>query len=156
MAAALGVTMIVTASLTPTLRLTLLCLAGLAAAAVRCSFGAAQGWAVFAATALLSLLLAPEKAPALLYLLFGWYPTVKLRIEKTENAASRWAVKLTIFAIISAVIAWTAGKLAPDALTVPRWMLWPGTMALCLVYDVAVKEALLLYLRKIAGRIGNG
>lgn len=156
MAAALGTALLAIASVSPTLRLALLCTAGLCAAAARCRFGAGRGWAVFAVTAFASLLLCPSKAPALLYLFFGWYPLVKLRIESMDSASKRWAVKLTLFAALSAAAATLGERLTGFVLSIPGWMVWAEAMAICLVYDLAVKEALLLYLRKIAGRIGNG
>ena len=155
-AAALGTVLLIAASVLPTLRLALLCASGLCAVAANCRFGRGRGWAVFAVTAALALLVSPTKMPALFYALCGWYPLAKLRIERMESAVGRWAVKLALFAAFSAAAAALAEELTGNVISAPLWMLWAEAMAVCLVYDLAVKEAILLYLRKIAGRIVHG
>ena len=156
LASALGTVLLVVASVLPTLRLTLLCAAGLGAVAVRCRSGAAWAWGVYSVTAVLSLLLCPTKAPALCFVLFGWYPLLKFRIETIGNTALRWTVKSGIFALVSFVAAYFAEKLIGHVLSASVWMLWIEAMAVCFVYDLAVKEAMIFYIRKIAGRIGDG
>lgn len=51
-------------------------------------------WAWYAAVAILSLLLAPDKEAAAVYLSLGYYPVVKPRLDKTR---AKWLWKALLF-----------------------------------------------------------
>ena len=60
--------------------------------------GEKTSWVFFAASAILSLLLAPDKEAAAIFLAVGYYPIVKPRFEKNPPAAC-WAGKFLLFNI---------------------------------------------------------
>ena len=78
--------------------------------------GEKMSWAMFAASALLSLLFAPDKEAAAIFLALGYYPIVKPRLDRKKKAA-RVAGKLLLFnAAILAVYAALLFLLRMDAL----------------------------------------
>ena len=74
-------------------------LAGLVLIAVSEELGRSTALIVYGAVSLLSLLLAPSKEAAILFVFFfGHYPVVKTLLEgKLRPKAIRWAVKLVLF-----------------------------------------------------------
>lgn len=61
---------------------------------------AGLGWALgsYGTTAVLCLLLAPDREAALIYLLFfGYYPVLFAVLGRIRSGAARWAAKLMIF-----------------------------------------------------------
>ena len=79
---------------------TFLCpmLAGALVIPVIWELGAGSGWLLYAAVSVLSLILAPDKEAALLYvLLLGWYPVLRPRLMHITRRPLRAAVKLVIF-----------------------------------------------------------
>ncbi|MCD8055684.1 MAG: hypothetical protein LUE25_03060 [Clostridiales bacterium] len=66
-------------------------------------YGLGTGLMVYAATSIISLLICPEKFAALLFLVYvGYYPILKIRIEKIKNRVLVWAIKLISFNIVLA------------------------------------------------------
>ena len=58
--------------------------------------GERLGWAMFAASAILSLLLAPDKEAAAIFLALGYYPIVKPKLDRMKKPR-RAALKLLLF-----------------------------------------------------------
>lgn len=127
---------------------------------------AGMGWAFgsYGATAVLCLLLAPDREAALIYVLFfGYYPALFAILSKIRNKAARWGAKLLIFnaAAISEVL------LATYVLGVP-WedipflpMPW-GAVALLLaanlvfvLYDFTLAGLIREYFRRLHGRLSK-
>ena len=82
------------------------CLAGLLLVVVVVECGAKWAWVSFAATAILSMMITPDREAAIMYTaLFGYYPMVKQQIEKRFFGVKEWAYKLLLFNI-SVVIAY--------------------------------------------------
>ena len=98
MLSALSVTLLYVSGLLPTLQLAMIALAGLLPAAAVIKFKTASGFYTYAVTALLSLLLLPEKSGALIYIfLFGCYPMLKSYIERLNSLFFEWVLKLLTF-----------------------------------------------------------
>lgn len=60
-------------------------------------------WAFFTyvSVALLSLFITPDKEASLLYIMFlGYYPLLKMFIEKIGNSLFRWLIKLIIYNVM--------------------------------------------------------
>ncbi|MGN0532132.1 MAG: hypothetical protein ACI4IN_04985 [Eubacterium sp.] len=74
--------------------------AGLLIIILSSSAGKRSGLYVFFATCVLSLVLLPDKEPALLYaLFFGYYPLIKDSLDGIKSRVLKLAVKLVIFNI---------------------------------------------------------
>ena len=66
-------------------------------------YGLRSGIMVYASISVISLLILPEKLSAVLFTAYvGYYPMLKLKIEKLKSHAARWAVKLLSFNIMLA------------------------------------------------------
>lgn len=125
---------------------------------------AGMGWAFgsYGATAVLCLLLAPDKEAALIYaLFFGYYPALFAEISKIKSAGLRWGAKLVIFnaaAVGEAAIAtFLLGIPWEDIPFLP--MPW-GALALLLLanvvfvlYDFTLAGLIREYFRRLHGRL---
>lgn len=61
-------------------------------------FGAPTGWVLYAAAAILTLLLCPDKEAVILFLLLlGWYPALRPTLQHLSHPALRLVVKLLLF-----------------------------------------------------------
>ena len=73
-------------------------IAGALAVPVVWEMGAGSGWLLYAAVSALSLILAPDKEAALLYvLLLGWYPVLRPTLMHIRNKPLRIFLKLLLF-----------------------------------------------------------
>lgn len=131
--------------------LALAALAALAGAAVLIECGV--GWAVahFAATAVLALLLSPDKVPALWYVfVFGPWPVLKHLTERLRSPAVCWLVKLALFAACAAALYFFFSAAFTGALPqFPWYALLPALCAVFAAYDIAFSRLIGLYMRRI-------
>lgn len=68
-------------------------------------FGVRYGVTLYIGASILSLLVLPNKMFALLYVLFaGYYPIVKLYIEKLQKLWAEWILKILFFNLALALI----------------------------------------------------
>ena len=156
LSAAAGLVVLYLSCVLPWGRLGLLCVASLGVIFVRMSCSC--GWALgcYVVTALLGLLLLPLKAPALAYALFlGYYPLIRLRAERIAGKVPRLLLKLAVFNAAAAVI-WLAFRsvftdLTADA-ALPLYLLWIAANGVFLIYDYALGQIMLYYVRNISGR----
>ena len=156
--AALGTVLVYLASVLPSGRLALVAVAGLVSAAVVIHCGGKSAAAVFAVSAVLSLLLSPDKGNALLYAAFlGYYPALKSLIEHLHNRVFCWAVKLVLFNAVFALLWFLAQSLLLGGMEVklPLWLLWPGANVVFVLYDVGLSRLIGVYIRRFAGKIGK-
>lgn len=157
LSAAAGLVVLYLSCILPWGRLGLMCIATLGVIFVRMSCSC--GWALgcFSVTALLGLILLPMKAPALAYALFlGYYPLLRIRIERVADRAGRLALKLVSFNAAAGVI-WVGFRfLFSDlwaGMKMPVYLMWIAANGVFLVYDYALEQIMLYYVRNIAGRI---
>lgn len=156
--AAASVALLYLGSLLPTGRLALVAAASLLPAAAVLAGGAGLGWLVYCATALLALVLLPDRSCAVAYaLVLGWYGPVKSRIERIGRLWLEWAVKLALFCAVAAVFyfAFSAmfASLVPLSRLPARWLLVPLLLAAFVLYDVAFARLIGVYARRIAPRL---
>ena len=96
MMTALGVVFLCLGGLIPLATFCCPALASLALLPVVQRFGRRQALCVWAASALLGLLLGPDKEAAGLYLVLGYYPAIRAGFDR-KRPAFRWALKLLLF-----------------------------------------------------------
>lgn len=153
LSAALGVAVLYFGSLMPTARLALLCVSSLGAVLMALRFDRRWALGVYIATAVLAFLLLPDKGVALAYaLLPGWYPLVKLRVERLSQPLLRFGAKLLVANVIL-LPAVLLGKGYFVDMPFQLWQILIGLELVFLLYDHALTQIILLYMRKIAGRI---
>jgi hypothetical protein len=152
---ALGIALLWLGGAVPTGRLALVALAAMLPAAAVASFGLPLGFAVYGVTALLALLLLPNKFCTAAYgLVLGWYAPVKSLIERLDRAALEWAVKLVLFAAVSAVLAIMGKKLLaaflPTLALPSAGLLIPALVVVFVLYDIAFTGVIGFYRTRIA------
>lgn len=157
MAAALAVVILYISALLPSGQLAGVCVASVCVAFAGMRCGWLWGGGCFAASAVLALLLVPQKGMAILYAVFlGFYPLIKLATERLPAAAIRWAVRLVIFNLMLFLVCVTPlWKLVPVVSVFPydRLLLFAVANIGFVIYDYALTQVILLYLRKIDGRM---
>jgi hypothetical protein len=106
---------------------------------VREEFGPRTVLTAYAAVALLGLLLVPDKEPACVYLLMGWYPAAQPYLDRLSVRPLRIAVKLAVFcAAVAGPYALLLAFLWPDAAAVEFGGCSRGFLLLFLLLGCAV------------------
>ena len=129
--------------------------------------GSRIAWAWYGAVTLLSLLMAPDKEAAAVFLALGYYPIVKDRLERLKKPVA-WTLKLVIFnatLIAGTLVTFylfagdTAGKTILDAFAFVFGveelgaLITAGVLVLAnvtfVVYDIALTRLIIFYFVKI-------
>lgn len=110
----------------------------------------------YLATSILSLLLLPQKSPAIFYTCFmGFYPIIKSHVERINSAILRWTVKLVVGNLALCAMFLLLSLFVPEEFE-GGWIL-VGTYILGLLafimYDIALTKLITLYFAKIRDRI---
>lgn len=114
--------------------------------------GYKYAWMTYLATAILSLVLLPQKSPAIFYACFmGFYPIIKSYIERINSAFLRWTVKLVTGNAALALMFLLMSLFVPDEfesglILIVTYIL--GIMAF-IMYDVALSKLITLYFVRI-------
>ena len=155
--AGLGVAVMYLGSFIEVLDLTVAVLASLFCIVAVIEVNRKWAFGIYAATALLSILLLPNKFPALTYLLFaGFYPIVKEMLEGgIKSRAAVYALKMLIFNLsFAAIIVATVFVLRLPFYS--GWMLWAlialGNLTF-VVYDIALTRLITVYVVTIRPRL---
>ena len=97
MLAALGVVMLYLGSMIEVLDISMAVVASLLTVIAVIEYGGGAPWMIYGVTAILSLLLLPNKTPAAFYaIFFGFYPILKEKFEKKPRFFS-WVLKEITF-----------------------------------------------------------
>ena len=130
--------------------------AGMMLVIIVIEIGYGYALSVYAATAILSFLLVPDKEAALIYTIFlGFYPIIKSLIERISNKIVQYAVKLVLFngcMIAAFYIALNLLSIPAESFTLfginlPIIFLLFGNIAFIL-YDLCVTRVVTIYLLK--------
>ena len=115
----------------------------------------AYPWMIWLATSLASLLLLPQKTPAMFYALFaGFYPILKQYVERLPRLPQYLLKFLTLHASLGAFYLLLRIFL-PTELEGGKWMLLAtyGLSLVCFVlYDVALTRLITFYLYRLRER----
>ena len=157
MSAALCTTILYLGSFIEVLDMSMAVLASLLTMIMVVEYGKGAPWSVFGVTAILSLLLLPNKFPALLYtLFFGYYPIIKEKIEKLHLRFVGWVIKIGVFAIATALLLLLT-KLFTSELDVPGGtiitIMFIVLSAITLVlYDIVLTRIISFYIIRLRQR----
>ena len=99
MVVALSVVLMLTSSIIPVMTYAAPLLCGVLLIPVMLEYDRKTAWTVFAASALLTLILGFDKELAFFYLFFGYYPIIKWRIERLRSRPWKLALKLAVFSV---------------------------------------------------------
>ena len=153
---ALGVVMLYLGSMVEVLDISMAVIASLICVFAVIEYGKGYPWLIFTVTALLSLLLLPNKTPAAMYaVFFGFYPIIKEKLERLPRVIS-WVLKEIIFNVAFAVMAvlvmfvFTMGNIEID-LPYIIGIVFLGELTFVL-YDIAMTRLISLYIYKLRKR----
>lgn len=155
MLSALGVVLLWLGSVIQVVDVSMAVVASLLCVFAVIEYGGSAPWLIFAVTSILSLILVPQKTPAVMYaLFFGYYPIIKEKLERLPRTLA-WVWKEVIFNAALFLM-----------LALSRWLLFGAqTQTLFLyaafvvlaeivfpVYDVALTRLISLYIYKLRNR----
>lgn len=108
MVAALSVVLMFLTGILPFLTYAVPCMAGFLLIAVVIECGYQWAFLVYLAVSVLSLLLAPDKQAAMVFVFIGYYPVAKGLVERRFAKARllAWALKFLIFNLSMVVVYW--------------------------------------------------
>lgn len=155
---AMSVALLYAGSVLPTGHLAMVALASLLPAAAVIAGGMGSGMLVYAASALLALILLPDRTCAVAYaLVLGWYGPVKSLIERIGRLWLEWALKLALFSAVTAVFYFLFSAmfaaLVPLTLLPMRVLVIPILLGAFALYDAAFTRLIGIYCRRIASRL---
>ena len=151
---AISVILILGACVIPGFDLTLLAVASAVGTFTVVEAGPRYGALQYAGAAILGLLLAPEKAAAILYLIFfGIYPVVKYFAEKPPGRWVQLALKCGFCIAVTVLSLAAASEIVLGDLTLPEWFpfwgLVPAALVMFLMYDYVLTIVIQLYNKRI-------
>ena len=163
--AALGVVLLLLGSLIESLDLSAAMLASLLITVAVIEGGGYWPWLTYAVVALISLLLLPNKFAAVAFILSGYYPIVKEKLERIRSRTVVWIIKLVSFNL-SLVVFLVMIRFFFTAIDIS---ILPGTDStlnhiltfglgnlIFILYDLLLTRIVSLYLVKIRNKIGFG
>lgn len=151
--AALSLVILYLSVAVPTGRMGIIALAGLMPVAAVISGGVAAGTLCYAVTAVLAVILLPNKGNALLYVVFfGLYPLIKYAVERFQKLFLELGLKLIFFNLIFWIL-WF-GLRAVLFLVLPLdgkmpWVLYLVCNGAFLVYDFGLTKLIAFYMIRI-------
>lgn len=138
------------------LDLTMSAIVSLLVVVIVIEMGYKYAWLTYIATAILSILLLPQKSPAIFYACFmGFYPIIKSYLERINSALARWIIKLVVGNAALALMFILMSLFLPDEFEGGWLMLVTYLLGIIafLMYDVALSKLITLYFVRIRERI---
>ncbi|MBR0449898.1 MAG: hypothetical protein IIX30_03685 [Clostridia bacterium] len=158
MLVALGVIFLGIGSLLEVLDISMAVIASLCVIIAVIEYGKGAPWMVYAAISLLSLLLIPNRLPAIFFaLFFGFYPIIKEKLERKSKVVC-WLLKELIFNVCLAIIVALYFLLFFQgfSLNIPLHWLIVIVVLLCelvfILYDIALTRMISFYVINIRKR----
>ncbi len=155
MLAALGVILLYAGSIIEVIDASVSVLASLACVFAVIEYGKGAPWLVFAVTAILSLILLPNKSPAVMYtLFFGFYPILKEKLEKLGKTLC-WVLKEAVFntALVIIFIVMKLLLFLPDGIPLMLYVIAVVLFeALFVLYDIALTRLISFYVYRLRDR----
>lgn len=117
---------------------------------------ARSGWMLFAALAILAMIVSPDMQAKVLFIgFFGYYPVLKAQLEKGAKRWLEWVLKFLVFNV-SMIVCYSlmlfVFHLDPKSFEVAgvnvAWGLLLAGNAVFLLYDYAMTNVISLYIRK--------
>ena len=153
---ALGVVFLYVGALIEVLDISAAVLASVGCILAVIEFGGVYPYLVYALTGTLSLIFVPRPEATFMYLLFfGFYPILKLKLERKNKLVS-WILKEIIFNISLVAIIFCYKRVFISEVSEPP-LIVVATILLCEVtfpvYDLALTKIKLFYVKKIRPKI---
>lgn len=150
---ALSIVLLIVAEVSPVGRLGFTAAAGVMPAAATVSAGIGAGWLCYVGSAVLSLLLLPDKGIALFYLIFfGLYPLIKYFVERLRKLPLEIILKLIFFNAALTLFRFGLESVFFSAFPADGsllWILYPLGNVLFLLYDFGLSGVISAYTVRI-------
>ncbi len=155
MFAALGVILLYLGSIVEVVDISMAVIASLFCVLAVIEYGKGAPWMVFLVTAVLSLLLLPNKSPAVYYaFFFGFYPILKAYFERLDKVRA-WIFKEITFNVCLAVMIVLIKLLFMPSVSIP-FMMYVIAIVLCegvfVLYDIALTRLITFYMFRLRHR----
>lgn len=155
MLSALGVVILYAGAIISVMDISVAVIASMLAVFAVIEYGKSAPWLVFAVTSVLSLLLLPQKSPAVMYaLFFGYYPILKEKYEK-KGKIFGWVLKEATFHVAIIVMYFALRIVAFESVNMPVIMLAVTLVLVEIVfplYDVALTRVISFYIYRLRSR----
>ena len=153
MLSALGVVLVWFGAIFEVMDLSLAALASLLLLPVVIEYGGAYPWAIYLSTSALALLLLPQKMPAFLYLLFGYYPVLKAKLDSLPRVI-RWLCKEMLYIVLEVTVVWLSDRLigVEETALWYRLLLYIVGFAAMNLFDFALGRLIVLYFHRYRKR----
>lgn len=123
-----------------------LCGASLIIGIVVVEKGIKNGIVFYISSAMMAVVLMPNKLTALGYIfILGLYTIIKYYIEKIENQKKEWIFKTVYFIVLSIVTAFLSREIFSQNIVI---LIIPMVIGIMIVYDYAVSVLLSAYMKK--------
>lgn len=153
---ALSIIILYIGSMFQTLDLTMSAIVSLLVVVIVIEMGYSYAWLTYVATSILSLVLLPQKTPAIFYACFmGFYPIIKSHVERINSAVLRWIIKLVVGNVALVAMFLLLSIFVPEEF-VGGWMLvatYVLGLTAFIMYDIALTKLISLYFARIRDRI---
>jgi hypothetical protein len=134
-------------------------LASVFAAAAVIEAGLASGLYVYAVSSALGMLLLPDKAAPILYMVFfGYYPVVKSLIERGRGASLKWILKLSVWTAAFAAV-WLllrAFIFGGDTAMPSVFIAYPIATAVFVLFDYGFTKLIAFYIARVSKYLRKG
>ena len=153
MLGALGVVVLYLGSMIEVIDISMAVIASLFAIFAVIEYGAPYAWSIYAITGVLSIVLLPNKIPALMYIFFfGFYPIIKEKIERRSSKLTQWVLKEILFNVCLVLLMVLGNYLL--MIDVKSWIVIEIVFFLLAngvfpVYDVALTRLISLYIFRL-------
>ena len=125
--------------------------------------GVKTGWMVYAAVALLSLLIAPDMEAKVLFIaFFGYYPVLKSQVERIRRRPLEWLAKLGVFnvsVVASYLLMLFVFHLDMDTFVVGgvnfAFLFLLAGNVIFVIYDYALSNLVTMYFRVLHPRLSR-
>jgi hypothetical protein len=153
--AALGVILLYLGSIVEVVDVSMAVIASLFCVLAVIEYGKGAPWMVFLVTAVLSLLLLPNKSPAVYYaFFFGFYPILKAYFERLDKVRA-WIFNEITFNVCLAVMIVLIKLLFMPSVSIP-FMMYVIAVLLCegvfVLYDIALTRLITFYMFRLRHR----
>ncbi len=145
--AALSVIILLLGSIIEALDMSSAAIAGFAVLAVRVRWGRNSAVALYCVTSVLSMVMLPNKIPALLYVFYGGlYPILKAEIEKLGKPFLEWVLKIGSVLVFFSLGLWIAmSLLGIEAGFTVGWVLYAVLVPVSVCADLALSALIKQY-----------
>ena len=154
---ALGVVVSLLGSLADLLDLCTPFFAALLLVPIVIEYGRRYAWSVWMATAILCLVLLPNKSPAIVYLAFGYYPILKAILERLRPALTL-IFKLILFVAVDLAIVFFSNALVGVSKDMPPYfnaVLCAGGLLVLWLVDLCLSRLITIYIFKYRPRFSK-